>query len=193
MTPISLQPTQRVTLHMPLEFAPDRTEQENALMLYRAWVAALEEWNQKVQQNLIPEAAPAYIPCTWASDIQHAPKQKAHHMLDKIKHWWFTRVLGVTSPGSATATTTQPHTSSVQSQTASAPPPSMPVMVMGEEIPSVNQPKKARKPRAPRKTTVSGEPQVVSPKPTKTKTPKANTELTTPTKRKSRMRPPSQA
>lgn len=44
--PISFQPYLRITLNMPLEVTQEeRTEQENALIIYRAWHKAFEEWN----------------------------------------------------------------------------------------------------------------------------------------------------
>lgn len=44
----SFEPYLRITLEMPLELQQEeRPEQENALIIYRAWVKALEEWNNQ--------------------------------------------------------------------------------------------------------------------------------------------------
>lgn len=47
----TFQPHLRVTLDMPLEITTeDRTEEEQALIMYRAWQAAFVEWNHNKQQ-----------------------------------------------------------------------------------------------------------------------------------------------
>jgi hypothetical protein len=55
MDPQTFQPHLRITLDMPLEVSTqDRTEQENALIIYRAWQSAFAEWNQNKQQVSTP-------------------------------------------------------------------------------------------------------------------------------------------
>lgn len=45
----------RITADFELMVSPeDRTEEQNAQVLYEAWCAALTEWNQKQQMNPAP-------------------------------------------------------------------------------------------------------------------------------------------
>ena len=53
--PTSFQPYLRITMDMPLEVQQEnKSEQENALVIYRAWVKAYAEWNQKVLDQSAP-------------------------------------------------------------------------------------------------------------------------------------------
>lgn len=46
--PQTFQPHLRITLLMPLEVtAEERTEAENALIIYKAWQQAFEDWNNQ--------------------------------------------------------------------------------------------------------------------------------------------------
>ena len=53
--PTTFQPCLIVTLNMPLEIsAEDSTEEENALIIYRAWQKAWQEWNLQKQADPTP-------------------------------------------------------------------------------------------------------------------------------------------
>lgn len=53
--PQTFQPHLRITLDMPLEVSTqDRTEDENAMIIYKAWQSAFAEWNQNQQHAQTP-------------------------------------------------------------------------------------------------------------------------------------------
>ena len=48
----TFQPYLRITMDISLELQQDaRSEEENALIIYRAWVKALDEWNQNTLRD----------------------------------------------------------------------------------------------------------------------------------------------